>query len=155
MTVNPHIIICDIDGVCVDADHRLPYLMSGDRESYIKAAVDDKPLTPGCVIYRKFLNDKNYKLLFVTSRKDVLNYRQVTLNQIRNFVSQEIEDWQLLMRPADSDFYTVPDAVLKPLLVEELGIKIEDIFLVFEDRDSTVKGWRDLGCIVYQTASWD
>ena len=147
----PNVIVADIDGCCIFSEHRIPFLLDGDVDSYHRNHVYDRAIDQGVVVYRKFLNDPAYRMFFVTARSE--NARAYTLSQLRGFVSPDIRDDQLLMRPKDEHPSAKEhDAVLKPRLLREKGILPHHIFLVFEDSSSVVKMWRTLGVVCYQTA---
>ena len=65
-------------------------------------------------------------------------------------VIYEILYGELLYMRKDGD--TRPDYVIKPELVKDF---IDDIYMVFEDRDQVVKMWRDLGITCLQVANGD
>ena len=150
--MSKNLIIADIDGVCIDPSARIPFYKAKDWEGYHYNWQSDVVIPQGAVIYRMLNGNPYYKLLFVTAREE--RAREYTLHQLQKHVSVGITNDQLLMRP-NNDYDGqggTPDYVLKPRLVQDAGYRIEDIFLVFEDRQRMVDEWRRLGCIVYQTA---
>lgn len=147
-----NLIIADIDGCCLDPKGRLHYADKRDWGAYHAAWNLDVPIAQGVLIYRMLLSNPLYEVLFVTAREE--KARDYTLRQLQTHVSIGITNRQLLMR-SNNDYDGqggTPDYVLKPRLVREAGYRVEDIFLVFEDRQTMVDEWRRLGCVVYQTA---
>ena len=57
------------------------------------------------------------------------------------------------MRDSETDHFT-PDWVLKKDMLDE-HVDINDVFLVFDDRDRVVKLWRSLGLTTFQVADGD
>lgn len=155
MATSKRLIIADIDGCCIDSLDRIPLIKNDDFTAYHKAWRTDKPIPQGVAIYRMFLdNPQQYKVLFITSREELA--REYTLKQLQAWVRTSITDDQLLMRPTGVYSKELPDTVLKPMLLKEAGYSTKDVFLVFEDRNSMVKVWRDVyGVMVYQTAEGD
>lgn len=147
------IIVADIDGCCLDPTKRLHHIKAEDWESYHDAWQLDTVIPQGSLIYRVLNSLPHYRLLFVTAREE--RAREYTLHQLQKHVSTGIMNSQLLMRPND-DYDTrggTPDYVLKPQLIRAAGYTYDDIFMVFEDRQTMVDEWRRLGCVVYQTAA--
>ena len=60
---------------------------------------------------------------------------------------------KLVMRDSETDHFT-PDWVLKKDMLDE-HVDINDVFLVFDDRDRVVKLWRSLGLTTFQVADGD
>jgi hypothetical protein len=147
------VIVADIDGCCVFSEDRLPFLLGGDVDAWNKNHHLDRPIEQGVAIYRKFLEDDDYRFFFVTGRPE--RAREVTLHQLHKWISPRIQGTQLLMRPDHVTGDDLHDTELKPLLLKQRGISPEDIFVVFEDRNSVVSMWRSLGVVCYQTAFGD
>lgn len=148
-----NVIVADIDGCCVFSEHRIPFLLEGDEDTYHQNHIYDKPIAPGVAVYQKFITDPAYRFYFVTARTE--DARAYTLRQLRTWVHPDIKDSQLLMRPKSATPDVVPAVKLKPALLREIGIEPRHIFLVFEDQTSMVKAWRKQGVVVYQTAFGD
>ena len=148
-----NVIVADIDGCCVFSEHRIPFLLEGDDDSYHQNHIYDKPIEPGVVVYRKFFTDPDYRFYFVTARDE--RARDYTLRQLKAWVHPDIENKHLLMRPTGGPAEDLHAARLKPALLRAVGVEAQDIFLVFEDQTSTVKAWRKQGVVVYQTAFGD
>lgn len=150
-----NVIVADIDACCIDITERLPHYLNGDEDTFHDNFHLDSPIPQGTAIYKKFLHDPDYRFVFVTGRPE--RARDYTLTQLRSFIDPFILSSQLLMRPEDpTDLLSdpkLPDSDLKPLLLLNAGIAMADIFIVFDDRQSVVDNFRQLGIVVYQTAA--
>lgn len=145
-----NIIVCDIDGCCIESSERLPFFLAGDLDSYHENHALDKPLIQGVEIYRMFLANPLFRVLFVTARCE--DARDYTLMQLQDFISPAITNDQLLMRPRGVYRDVLPDHAMKPKLLEEKGYKLDEVFMAFDDMRKTVAEWRSLGIVCYQTA---
>ena len=150
------LVIHDIDGCLVDSSHRTAHYFSGDREKYIQATVDDKVIPQGMHIYRSFYDNPAFHQLFVTSRGDSPEYRELTLHQLHEYVGPKIKTEQLLMRPPGlHGLHKMTDEVYKPWIVEQAGFNLADVFMAFDDRQVVVDMWRARGIICYHTQPSD
>lgn len=148
--VNKNVIVADIDDCCININERLAHYLAGDHDKFHTEHHLDAPIAQGIAVYQKFLNDPNYRFYFVTGRPDLA--REYTLAQLREWIDPNITSEQLLMRPNDVPSAKMHDSELKPLLLANVGVSIEEIFIVFDDRQTVVNKFRSLGCVVYQTA---
>ena len=57
------VVVADIDGCCVFSEDRLPFLLGGDVDTWNKNHHLDRPIEQGVAIYRKFLEDSDYRFL--------------------------------------------------------------------------------------------
>lgn len=146
------IVVMDIDGVVIDCKERIGYLLEGDVETYHKLWYTDKPILAGVSIYNLLLAQDNLRCVFVTSR-DERRAREYTEEQLRYFLNVGSKKLEIIMRNAADE--NKPDTVYKVRALKKIGATLSEVILVFEDRDSTVRAWRDLGVTVYQTESWD
>lgn len=143
------VVVADIDGCCVDCSARLHHILLDNFDAYHAAHPTDRRIPQGCVIYKMFQDNPNFDLVFITSRDE--SAREYTLDQLHRWVSRDIKDSQLLMRPLKEYSSITPDTIMKPRLLREAGHTLEDVFIVFEDLQSMVDHWRSLGLTVYQT----
>jgi hypothetical protein len=152
--VTKNIIVMDIDGCCVDPAQRLPYLKAGDYAKYDSLWYTDEAIPQGIATYKFFLQDPNYRCVFITSRGEYT--RKETLWILAKYFGPLIDRAIVLMR--NNDFLgngadsNVPENLIKPYLLKRAGMAVEDVFLAFDDRDACVQGWRDVGVICYQLA---
>lgn len=148
-------IIVDLDGTVALFNDRDPY----DYESCVR----DVPNKPLCDLINEIsAGPSEVKILFVTGREDSGTAKNKTISWLLhkcgfyNYGSpykQKLSDegpeydWELFMRkPGDRR----PDNIVK---AEIYKYKIEphyNVMAVFEDRDSVVKMWRDLGLLCCQ-----
>ncbi len=137
------IVVFDIDGTLSIVGDRLKYLQltPPDWDAFYGACGEDACNEPIWSIYHAL--KQSHAILFVTGRRE--SCRQDTLAWMKeNQISCRTE--QLLMRK-DGD--TRHDTEIKPELVADIP---GEIGLVFEDRNSMVKKWRDLGYTCLQVA---
>lgn len=139
-------VVVDIDGTISIVGDRLKFLKDKDWESFYMAAMEDKPNWP--VIYTvKALKNAGCTILFVTGRRE--SSRSLTLKWMNKYLGWMPKGHELLMRP-DGDYRH--DTILKPELVRGF---LDEIYLIFEDRNSMVKKWRELGMTVFHVADGD
>lgn len=148
------LIVFDIDGVLFNSEHRLQYMKSDTMHKYFKLAVKDTPIAQGIAVCKMFVTNPDYRTIFVTGRGDSLIHRVTTLCQLQNHISSRISDYQLIMRewPLADDLH---DVEKKPIMISQAGYRLEDIFMVFEDRNSIVDMWRQRGVTCYQSQPGD
>ena len=130
------LVLVDIDGTLALRNGRNPF--EWDR-------VDtDQPNMPvvSCV---RALSNQGYEIVFVTGREEFL--RESTMGWIQKHVGI---NGRLLMR-VTGDYR--PDVVVKSEFIEQEVINAKDVLLVFDDRDSVVKMWREkFGLVCFQVA---
>jgi len=105
-------------------------------------------------------DDPNYPIVRILSDMKYSGNRIILLTGRRESVRFQTEEWilgqgihvgdLLLLMQKDGDFRH--DTIVKPELLKEAGISLSDIDLVFEDRNSMVKFWRDNGVTCAQVA---
>lgn len=149
---NQNLIILDIDGCLVDSEHRLPHLFKNDLDAYHAAHREDTPIPQGVFLYRALVAHPTFHCLFVTGRME--SARQYTLDQI-NWLLEPKQPVELLMRPDGMTSKQMHDTELKPWLIEQAGYSLDQIFMVFEDRNCIVDMWRKRGITCYQTQNGD
>lgn len=138
-------IIFDLDGTLADCTHRVPLLP--DWDAFYAACFEDSPIESIATLYRELSELFLYDVHIWTGRRQSeedktwmwLDEHRLPIPDGSNF----------LMRP-DGDHR--PDTELKSLWLDEADF-IPD--LVFEDRASVVKMYRDRGIQVCQVAPGD
>ena len=141
-------IVFDLDGTLSIVGDRVKYLQQNPKDwnAFYEACDEDKPNEPVCKIY---------KSLAPTYKEAV---GMIILTGRRESAREKTEDWleyegihfdELIMRP-DGD--TRHDTILKP---ELLGAGPDEVEMIFEDRNSMVKKWRELGYVCVQVADGD
>ena len=146
------IVIVDIDGTISKVGDRLQYLLQTPKnwDAFYNDVFDDEPIIEMCdLVYNLYL--QGYKIVFCTGRRE--SCRQKTIDWMNKHFEPEIAKFsKLLMRPNKDHRH---DTEVKPELILNYGIKLDEIAFVLEDRDSMVKKWRELGLICLQVAEGD
>ena len=151
-------VIVDIDGTIADLTHRLDFIEKGTKDgsagkdypAFLDACVDDEPIEEMIRLVNT-IHMAGCAILFVTGRSDRIvdqTWRWLGNHGI-NMYSYNVH---LFMRK-DGDYRA--DAIIKAEIYED---QIRDKFnvqLVFEDRNSVVKMWRDKGLICLQPQNGD
>lgn len=143
-------IVFDLDGTLSIVGDRLKYLEGPKKnwDSFYEACGEDKVNDPIAKIYRLFSErDEEAYIKIVTGRRE--SVREKTLEWITNNVDVFFRSRDLYMRK-DGDLRH--DTIVKPELVKNF---IGEIEMVFEDRNSMVKKWRELGLTCLQVAEGD
>ena len=144
--VGKEIVVFDIDGTLSILGNRLQYIKKEpkDWDSFYKACGEDLPNRPVVDLCRSL--SKDFDIHYVTGR--VESVRDLTLNWLaENYLPNQTE--RLLMRP-DAD--SRDDHEVKPELIAPIRSSIK---LIFEDRSSVVKVWREMGIPCLQVADGD
>lgn len=153
-------ILFDLDGTMADCAHRLHHLQKEppDWKAFYDDCTLDLPL-PAAVLYNILVRqsimmidchaerpDAPVPLIdIVTSRPEL--YRGLTMRWMRD--SGLMPPHDLFMR-ANNDFR--PDQEVK-LEIYKREYANKEVDIVFEDRDSVVKMWRDAGIPCFQVAA--
>ena len=135
-------VVFDIDGTLSIVGDRLKYLKAKDWDSFYECCGEDKPNKDIVHLCRQLMYFN--EIVFVTGRRE--SVRGITLQWLQENVNPFIKDSQLYMRPNGDCRH---DTIVKPELVRSFK---KDIEMVYEDRDSMVKAWRDLGITTLQVA---
>lgn len=136
------IILVDIDGTIADINHRLYHIQNKIRNYRAFFYDCDKDTPIDNIIHIVKLLSVNYDIVFCTGRSE--ECRDKTKVWLDKYVGI---DYKLLMRKEGDKR---GDVIGKPESVIQAGIKWEDITLVFEDRNTVVSKWRDLGLTCIQ-----
>lgn len=148
-------IIVDIDGtISKVSPKRLAYLQqeNPDWDKFYEECFDDEPITKIIDIVKNiWYYHSKVEIIFCTGRRESVRIKTVLWLQ-NNFETRHMKCSRLLMRK-DGDLRH--DIEVKPELLKESGIDLKDVLCVFEDRNSMVKKWRELGLTVLQTAEGD
>jgi FMN phosphatase YigB (HAD superfamily) len=150
-----NLVVFDLDGVLFDSEHRFPLWEAGKHEEYFQQVEDDKPLSPGITICSMFVANPKFEVIFVTGRGAHQTHRNLTLYMLRYHINPYINGKQLLMREWPMPDPYDHDTVKKPKMIEAAGYSLDDIFMVFEDRNSIVDMWRARGVTTYHTQIGD
>lgn len=140
-------VVFDLDGTLSIVGDRKQFLkqLPKDWDSFFEACDEDAVNKPIADIFR-LLKKSSCEIKIVTGRFE--KTRGKTMNWlIKNDLSVHHHD--LHMRP-DGD--TRHDTLVKPELIANF---INDVEMVFEDRNSMVNKWREMGIICLQVAEGD
>ena len=145
--MKPKAYIFDIDGTIADCSHRLHFIAGEhkDWDAFYTACKNDRAI-PDTVMLLKMLSIFNCDILFITGRPEYT--REQTRQWLLNVVDYNT-DPRIKMRK-DGDHR--PDYVAKREIYEQEIKDKYDVVGVFEDRDSCVKMWRELGLTCFQVA---
>ena len=139
-------VIFDIDGTLSIVGDRVKYLQQEpkDWDAFYEACDKDKPNLPIIKLCNSLYGDVQYvhhKFFLLTGRRE--GVRDKTVKWLR----KHGVSWDLLLMRPDGDYRH--DIVLKPELIAPR--KITEA-IIFEDRDSMVKKWREMGYTCLQVA---
>lgn len=147
------IVICDIDGTISIVGERLKYLQCEpkDWDAFYADCFDDEPITEMCAMVEA-LFVSGYKIIFLTGRRSSVE------DKTRKWIDKHLPKLQgcytLLMRENldhRHDTITKPEVLTNHLSSREL----ERIAFIFEDRNSMVTKWRDMGFRCLHVAEGD
>lgn len=145
-------VIFDLDGTLALIDQRRAKAARADGKINWKTFFDprniqlDQPNVPVIKMFN-LLKNAGYKMIVFSGRDSV------NKNATKEWLAKHgIEPDILRMRPEGS--FTPDDKLKRDWLHElpEIGINIEDIVCIFDDRDKVVKMWRKEGLTCMQVA---
>ena len=140
------IIIFDLDGTLSVVGDRVKYINQEpkDWDSFYDACDEDSVNEPVAAVFRTLRYD--YEIRIVTGRRE--SVRETTIDWLeRNDLA--FYGCAIHMRK-DGD--TRHDTIVKPELIEDFK---DRILMIFEDRQSMVDKWRELGYTCLQVAPGD
>ncbi len=141
--------VFDIDGTLSIAGSRLRHILTEpkDWESFYERCDEDEPNEPVFdILWALYGLPPNPGIYYVTGRRE--NTRKKTIDWLLD-QGVLVDADHLLMRP-NGDHR--PDTEVKPELLKKAGIVPH---VIFEDRNSMVKKWRELGYTCFQVAEGD
>jgi phosphoglycolate phosphatase-like HAD superfamily hydrolase len=145
MLPDKDIVIFDLDGTLALIEHRVHYITGEkpDWTAFYAACAHDFPNSPIITVYRA-LARQGYELWIVSGRSDEV------IEQTTEWLKHHVGDYhKLIMRKAGDH---QPDNKLKRSWVKDGTIPQERVLVIFEDRASVVKMWRELGFTCLQVA---
>lgn len=133
----------DLDGTLALVDHRRPALDSArpDWHAFNKASLFDPP-NEAVVRVARALAEK-YELWIVSGRSDAVEL------ETRGWLEKHQIPYDLLLMRSAAD--NRPDHILK----REWALQhdfVDRVLAIFDDRDSVVEMWRELGIPCFQVA---
>jgi phosphoglycolate phosphatase-like HAD superfamily hydrolase len=140
--------IFDIDGTIADLSHRLPHIQKDpkDWDGFFAACKDDAPIQHTI----KLAIDvalAGANIVYVSGRSD--QCREATETWLREHA---LPEGRVYMRKAGDHR---PDFKVKVELLEQLRAEGHSPVMAFDDRNSVVKMWRELGIPCAQVADGD
>jgi hypothetical protein len=142
------IVLVDIDGTISRVGDRLKYLEAGDWDAFYAACGEDEPI-PEMVRLVQILMSY-YEVVFCTGRTEAVRYK--TWEWLYDRFNAYLLGCSILMRKEGDHRH---DIEVKPELLKEAGIDLDQIAFVLEDRNSMVKKWREMGLRCLQVAEGD
>lgn len=132
------IVLVDIDGTMSLIGDRLKYIQKQpkDWQAFFDACSEDEVNWPIARLVR--LLSLTRRIIFCTARSE--DHREETCAWLRDKAHFPFP--VVLMRPSGDNR---PDVIVKPEQVDQAGIKLDDVYLVIEDRTRLAKKWRELG----------
>jgi phosphoglycolate phosphatase-like HAD superfamily hydrolase len=143
-----HCYIFDIDGTLADLTHRLPFIQQTpkDWDGFFAACPGDRPISH-VIQLAKDLAAANALICYLSGRSD-----QVRDETIAWLADHGCPSGKLFMRKAGDHR---PDHQMKTELLEALRAEGFEPIMVFDDRASVVKMWREIGVPCAQVAEGD
>lgn len=133
----PKVILCDIDGTVAHMVGRSPFDESRVGEDLPKQSVID--------IVKKCTDDKQWKLIFVSGRKDSCDID--TSLWIEKHLQIPFNEVQLHMRKHDDNRR---DDIIKYEILKDNILPHYNPVAVFDDRIGPTRMWRKMGLTVFQ-----
>lgn len=140
--------IFDIDGTIADLSHRLPHIQKDpkDWDSFFAACTDDVPIRH-IIKLAIDLSLAEANIVYVSGRSD--QCREATETWLR---MHALPEGRVYMRKAGDHR---PDHQVKIELLEQLRAEGHMPVMAFDDRNTVVKMWRELGVPCAQVADGD
>ena len=140
-----NIVVVGIDGTIAKVGDRLKYLQQEkkDWDYFYEHCDEDEPIKDMLTLVYDLHRSYNH-IVFCTGRRE--SVRAKTEEWLNKYLGIE---YILLMRP-DGDHRH--DAEVKPELLATAGYTPDKVLCIFEDRDSMVAKWRELGYRCLQVA---
>lgn len=140
--------IFDIDGTIADLTHRLPHIQktSKDWTAFFASVADDAPIEH-MIKLAIDVSLAGANIVYVSGRSD--ECREATETWLR---LHALPDGKVFMRRQGDHR---PDYQVKVELLAELRAEGHNPVMAFDDRNSVVKMWRELGIPCAQVADGD
>ena len=140
------IIIADLDGTIALIDHRRHFVTGGhsDWDAFYAAVSDDQPHV-AVIAALQVLHLAGHPVHIVSGRDDI------TRPQTIAWLKKHGVPYDSLVMRAHGDY--TPDDVLKDSWFYDSDL--DDVLMVFDDRQKVVDMWRARGLTVFQVAPGD
>lgn len=147
--MDKYYLLVDLDGTLADCTERAKKFLDGenpDWDGFYAACGEDGAITPVIRIIEAL--SSAYDIVFCTGRRKSC---EAATREWMNRHATALAHWPILFRK-DGD--TRHDTVVKPELLEAYMKENhkKQPYAVFEDRNSMVAKWRELGFTVFQPA---
>ena len=151
---NNKIVIFDLDGTLADITARrnlstkdngkMDWDVFFDRDN-IKLDVPNQKV----VDMARMINDTDRYQIFILSGRSKSTYRTTQQWLIQNNIPFD----DLIMRPTDKHHHYMKDSDLKQMWLDDIGV--DNVAMVFDDRQQVVDMWRQNGLTCFQVADGD
>lgn len=145
------ILICDIDGVLADCEHRLHFIQNkpADWDGFFEACEDDEPVKPMIELLKEL--QMLFNIYYITGRPERIRNKTIAWFDAVGVPWQESVGVLLMRQDGDHR----PDHIVKGELLEgtfggRAYVQLDAIAAVIEDRDAVVQMWRKLGLLCLQ-----
>ena len=148
------IVIFDLDGTLADitARRKLATKDNGKLDWDVFLHRDNIKLdvpNQKVVDMARMINDTDRYQIFILSGRTKATYRTT-----RNWLIQnDIPFDDLIMRPTDNHHHYMADNDLKQMWLDDIGV--DNVAMVFDDRNQVVDMWRKNGLTTFQVADGD
>lgn len=139
--------IFDLDGTLANIYHRLHYILGKNKDYRIfyKECVNDTPIYKNIKLLQD-LKENGIDVIILTGRSE-----EVKNETIEWLNKNGIKSIKVIMRKQND--YRL-DSIVKPELLDnylkEYGLNKDIVNIIFEDRESMVNKWRELGYTCFQ-----
>lgn len=143
------IVVFDIDGTLADIEHRRGYVQTKPKNwpAFNAAMVHDAAHGDIVWLFKTLLHSGDCTMLLASGRGE--EFRQHTVEWLeKHGVVYE----RLYMRPAKD---SRSDVIIKAEILEEIRKDFGEPYMVFDDRNGVVDGWRANGIRCCQVAPGD
>ena len=146
------IVIFDLDGTLALIDKRRALATKNGKMDWdvffnadnIKLDVPNKPV----ITMAQSLHSQGFKIVIFSGRSKV-SYRTTRQWLIQNDIPFDM----LQMRPTDDYHHYMKDSALKQMWLDDIGV--DNVAMVFDDRNQVVDMWRSNGLTTFQVADGD
>ena len=152
--MNKNIVIFDLDGTLADITARrtlstkdngkMDWDIFFDRDN-IKLDVPNQKV----VDMARMIKDTDRYQIWILSGRSKATYRTTRQWLIQNDIPFD----NLIMRPTDKHHHYMKDSDLKQMWLDDIGV--DNVAMVFDDRQQVVDMWRDNGLTTFQVAKGD
>ena len=139
------VVIFDIDGTMSNSDHRVKYVRTEPKnwQAFFNAAINDKIIEPVCEIFRT-IRDKTDDIIVIATGRNEEN-RDITEQWLN---ANGLSGYEKLYMRGSNDYK--PDFEVKREILEQIRSDFNtDPKMVFDDRPSVVRMWREEGLFVF------